>query len=220
MPKPNQSAVCMPHTTQEPVQRQAAPIPPKPETQPADNEAQPAPTQPEQEVPQAATAYTATLHTEAAHSAPQAVPVQKTSVHSEAVTMPVRKASQAAPIQFEPVHAAPTHTAPTQAPSVQASPAPEASPQFEDSVREMLVAIEADMRLIRQALAAGDMASTGRHAGFIAHSADRHGLRVLARMARCVESAAKALDDDALHNLLPELEAAVERNRIALTQAK
>lgn len=220
MPKPNQSAVCMPHTTQEPVQRQAAPIPPKPETQPAYSEAQPAPTQPEQEVPQAATAYTATLHTEAAHSAPQAVPVQKTSVHSEAVTMPVRKASQSAPIQFEPVHAAPAHKAPTQAPSVQASPAPEASPQFEDSVREMLVAIEADMRLIRQALAAGDMASTGRHAGFIAHSADRHGLRVLARMARCVESAAKALDDDALHNLLPELEAAVERNRIALTQAK
>ncbi|MDD2965882.1 MAG: hypothetical protein PHN64_00075 [Desulfovibrionaceae bacterium] len=236
MPKPNQSAVCMPHTTQEPVQRQGAPIQPKPETQPVRNDAHTAPAQtltihsaplaapaqilPVQEAPHAAVAYTATLHSEATHSAPQAVPVQKASVHSEAVAMPVRKASQAASVQFEPVHPAPAHKALTQAPSVQASPAPEASTQFEDSVREMLVAIEADMRLIRQALAAGDMASTGRHAGFIANSADRHGLRVLARMARCVESAAKALDDDALHNLLPELEAAVERNRIALTQAK
>lgn len=110
-----------------------------------------------------------------------------------------------------PVAANKPEQSPTKAPQ---------SPVFEDSLREMLAAMDADMRLIRQALAEGNMAVTGRHAGFIATSADKHGLRVLARMARCVESAAKALDDDALRDLLPELEATVERNRIALTQTK
>ena len=42
------------------------------------------------------------------------------------------------------------------------------------------------------------------------------GFRVLARMARCVERAARASDMNALHDLLPELAVAVERNRIAL----
>lgn len=51
---------------------------------------------------------------------------------------------------------------------------------------------------------------------YIATRSDTCGLRVLARMARCVEGAAKAQSMDALENLLPELETAVERNKIAL----
>ena len=57
----------------------------------------------------------------------------------------------------------------------------------------------------------------GEAAGRIAAESDAFGFRVLARMARCVERAAKANDMNALRDLLPELAVAVERNRIALT---
>lgn len=57
----------------------------------------------------------------------------------------------------------------------------------------------------------------GNAARRIAADSDNYGLRVLARMARCVERAARANDMNALEDLLPELVAAVERNRIALT---
>ena len=57
-------------------------------------------------------------------------------------------------------------------------------------------------------------------AGRIAAESDAFGFRVLARMARCVERAAKANDMNALKDLLPELAVAVERNRIALTPRK
>ena len=60
----------------------------------------------------------------------------------------------------------------------------------------------------------------GEAAGRIAAESDAFGFRVLARMARCVERAAKANDMNALKDLLPELAVAVERNRIALTPRK
>ncbi|MDR1660379.1 MAG: hypothetical protein LBR94_08620 [Desulfovibrio sp.] len=60
-------------------------------------------------------------------------------------------------------------------------------------------------------------AAVGEAARRIAVESDDFGLRVLARMARCVERAARANDMNALKDLLPELTAAVERNRIALT---
>ncbi|MDR3320371.1 MAG: hypothetical protein LBS77_05550 [Desulfovibrio sp.] len=50
----------------------------------------------------------------------------------------------------------------------------------------------------------------------IAAESDNFGLRVLARMARCVERAARANDMNSLKDLLSELTAAVERNRIVL----
>ncbi len=52
--------------------------------------------------------------------------------------------------------------------------------------------------------------------GKIAHSAESFGLRTLGRLARTVEAAAKAGDMDALHDLFPELEINIERNRITL----
>lgn len=60
-------------------------------------------------------------------------------------------------------------------------------------------------------------AVVGEAAGRIAAESESYGFRVLARMARCVERAAKANDLNALKDLLPELAVAVERNRIALT---
>lgn len=50
----------------------------------------------------------------------------------------------------------------------------------------------------------------------IAGKAETFGLRVLERIARCVERAAAADDIEAVRDLLPELQAAVERNTIAL----
>jgi CheY-like chemotaxis protein len=169
-------------------------------------------------------------HTKAELTSPQhdAIPEQPAVTVQEAAPQApaaVQAGSAPAPKQHESNDNMAQHDGVPPAPAAEHTPeqshtrAPQ-SPVFEDSLREMLAAMDADMRLIRQALAAGNMAATGRHAGFIATNADKHGLRVLARMARCVESAAKALDDDALRDLLPELEATVERNRIALTQTK
>lgn len=54
----------------------------------------------------------------------------------------------------------------------------------------------------------------------LAQLAESFSLRHLTRMAQCVERAAKASDMEALKVLLPELQNAVERNRIVLTQQK
>lgn len=56
--------------------------------------------------------------------------------------------------------------------------------------------------------------------GRLAQLAESFSLRHLTRMAQCVERAAKASDMEALKVLLPELQNAVERNRIVLTQQK
>ncbi len=53
----------------------------------------------------------------------------------------------------------------------------------------------------------------------IAGKAETFGLRVLERIARCVERAAAADDIEAVRDLLPELQAAVERNTLALRAA-
>ncbi|MBQ7606865.1 MAG: hypothetical protein IJU76_02660 [Desulfovibrionaceae bacterium] len=50
----------------------------------------------------------------------------------------------------------------------------------------------------------------------IAAEGDRFSLRILSRVARCVERAGRAGDIPALKDLLPELENEVERNCIAL----
>ena len=53
-------------------------------------------------------------------------------------------------------------------------------------------------------------------AGRLAAEAESYGFRVLGRMARCVESAGRAKDLQAVTDLLPELATAVERHRISL----
>ena len=53
-------------------------------------------------------------------------------------------------------------------------------------------------------------------AAMMAADGDRFSLRVLARIARCVEQAGRAGDNAALRDLLPELENEVERNCISL----
>ena len=53
-------------------------------------------------------------------------------------------------------------------------------------------------------------------AGRLAAEAESYGFRVLGRMARCVESAGRAKDLQAVTDLLPELATAVERHSISL----
>ncbi len=50
----------------------------------------------------------------------------------------------------------------------------------------------------------------------MANNAEAFGLRTLARFARTVEAAAKAQDVAALHDLVPELDMSVQRNKTAL----
>ena len=53
-------------------------------------------------------------------------------------------------------------------------------------------------------------------AGRLAAEAESYGFRVLGRMARCVESAGRAKDLQAVTDMLPELATAVERHRISM----
>jgi len=80
----------------------------------------------------------------------------------------------------------------------------------------LLASLDEAMDDVRRAFRQADPVAVEAGAARIAAKADNYGLRVLARMARCVESAARAQDKDALTNILPDLETAVERNKIAL----
>ncbi|MBB5144642.1 7TM-DISM domain-containing protein [Desulfovibrio intestinalis] len=106
----------------------------------------------------------------------------------------------------------------------QAQPVPQATapamatpPVQEDKTLIQLVhRLDVAMEDAQRAYKGGSCHGVGEAAGRIANDSDAFGFRVLARMARCVERAAKANDMNALRDLLPELSVAVERNRIAL----
>jgi hypothetical protein len=84
----------------------------------------------------------------------------------------------------------------------------------------LLSSLDESMDNLRRAFNKTDTLAVEKAAASIAVRADNYGLRVLARMARCVEMAAQAHDREALANILPDLETAVERNRIALQPKK
>lgn len=80
----------------------------------------------------------------------------------------------------------------------------------------MLEEFDEAMRYARGGFTRNNIQAVYEAAVYIANRSETCGLRVLARMARCVGEAARAKDMEALNNLLPELETAVERNKIAL----
>lgn len=96
-----------------------------------------------------------------------------------------------------------------------ASPASVAE-QMGPLIPGLIAALDEAMDDVRRGFSKADTVVVEEAAARIASRADNYGLRILARMARCVEMAAKARDKDALANILPDLETAVERNRIAL----
>lgn len=98
-----------------------------------------------------------------------------------------------------------------------AQPAKPALSNSPDSpIPTMLEEFDEAMRYARGGFVRKNIQAVHEAAVYIANRSDTCGLRVLARMARCVGEAAKAEDMEALNNLLPELETAVERNKIAL----
>lgn len=98
-----------------------------------------------------------------------------------------------------------------------AAPAMATPPVQEDKTLIQLVhRLDVAMEDAQRAYKGRSCHGVGEAAGRIANDSDAFGFRVLARMARCVERAAKANDMNALRDLLPELSVAVERNRIAL----
>jgi hypothetical protein len=92
--------------------------------------------------------------------------------------------------------------------------------QMQPLIPGLLASLDEAMENVRRGFRHSDPIAVEMGAARIAARADNYGLRVLARMARCVEMAARARDKDALVNILPELETAVERNRIALQPKK
>ncbi|MDY0259040.1 MAG: 7TM-DISM domain-containing protein [Desulfovibrio sp.] len=100
-----------------------------------------------------------------------------------------------------------------------AAPAPSraaAQPRVDATLLHMLRRLDAAMEDAQRAFKSRNCPGVGEAATRIANDSDAFGLRVLARMASCVERAANANDMNALHDLLPELAVAVERNRITL----
>ena len=88
--------------------------------------------------------------------------------------------------------------------------------QMQPLIPGLLSSLDEAMADVRRGFRQADTIAVEEAAARIAAKADNYGLRILARMARCVEMAAKARDKDALANILPDLDTAVERNRIAL----
>ncbi len=126
---------------------------------------------------------------------------QKTGKRAEPVPS-VQPAQVSQPIEntrpaFEPVAAS--------KPSIPSSP-----------LQDLLTEIDTNLTEAKQSFAAGDTRGVAQFTARIASNAESFGLRTLGRLARTVEAAANAGDMDALHDLFPELEINIERNRIAL----
>ena len=95
--------------------------------------------------------------------------------------------------------------------------APNAPRETDQTIPQLVARLDTAMDNAQQGFKNRRCAVVGEAANRIASESDAFGFRVLARMARCVERAAKANDMNALRDLLPELAVAVERNRIGLT---
>ena len=94
---------------------------------------------------------------------------------------------------------------------------PNAPRETDQTIPQLVARLDTAMDDAQQGFKNRRCAVVGDAANRIATESDAFGFRVLARMARCVERAAKANDMNALRDLLPELAVAVERNRIGLT---
>lgn len=106
-------------------------------------------------------------------------------------------------------------------PEKKAKPAQEPLQARSDpAIVSLLERLDAAMRQADAAFSAKNCPAIANSAGLIAGDAETFGLRLLARMASCVEKAAAANDMTALSDLLPELGNAIERNRITLAQRK
>ncbi len=144
-------------------------------------------------------------------------PKEETTLSSMAAKLEARLAQRKlkADSNPEPVQSTLPIQEPVQKPAQ--SPPPQQSQQTPSSPLQGLLS-EIDTRLddAKTHFKAGNTKGVAEATGHIAKHAENFGLRTLGRLARTVESAANAGDMDALHDLFPELEINIERNRIAL----
>lgn len=133
-----------------------------------------------------------------------------------AVASPPASAPVSAAVTAPQTFAQPAH--PTGQPAASVTPVAASIPAeaAESPIPTMLQEFDEAMVYARGGYARKNIQAVLEAAEYIAGRSETCGLRVLARMARCVGEAAKAGDTEALNNLLPELEIAVERNKIAL----
>ena len=147
-------------------------------------------------------------------AAPAAAGSAAAPVSAPSVERPVAVTTPAAP-------AAQTYTPPV-APDSAPAPAPSAAPAAgsgaaaDQEMLDLVARFDAAVRKAQQAFANGNCLTVAVAAESIARDADVYGFRSLGRMARCVEQAGRHEDLGALRDLLPDLVAQVERNRIAI----
>ena len=140
------------------------------------------------------------------HTAPVSAP----SVEKPAVAMPSPVAS---PLP-QPQPAMPSETVVPDAPAAPASGS--GADAADQEMLDLVARFDAAVRKAQQAFANGNCLTVAVAAESIARDADAYGFRSLGRMARCVEQAGRHEDLGALRDLLPDLVAQVERNRIAI----
>lgn len=99
-------------------------------------------------------------------------------------------------------------------------PVADTQPRPDPDMAALLGRMDKAMQIANKAYETKNCAAIAESTGLIARDAEKFGLRLLARMANCVERAAAANDMAALADLLPELGIAVERNRITLAAKK
>lgn len=89
-----------------------------------------------------------------------------------------------------------------------------------NAVATLITQLDTGLAQARQGFADKNCDLVEEATAAMAKSAEDYGYRIVGRLARCVERAAKAKDLPALGDLLPVLADAVERNRIASTSRK
>lgn len=94
------------------------------------------------------------------------------------------------------------------------SAAREDAPLQDFAYARLVEVLDASMEDVQQGYRSQSCPAVQKGAARISAEAGAHGFRVLARLAHCVERAAKEESMSALRDLLPELAAAVERDRI------
>ena len=157
----------------------------------------------------AAEALRHTEHEAAPAAAPQVAPKTRPDVSVPQNAPERASADKLTAVETQP--AAPASVPPA------AFVAPNAPRETDQTIPQLVARLDTAMDDAQQGFKNRRCAVVGEAANRIATESDAFGFRVLARMARCVERAAKANDMNALRDLLPELAVAVERNRIGLT---
>ncbi len=89
-------------------------------------------------------------------------------------------------------------------------------PEGLNPIEQLLYELDAYLAQAHEELRVGHWKGVEQSAAAMANSAEIFGLRTLGRLSRTVEAAAKAGDQNALEDLLPELDMSVQRNKAAL----